>query len=100
MEIGKNENRRVHERRKIVLPGWFKAADDIVHPCIVLDVSLNGAAIMARERGSIGDLVVIFADPLGRLEGRIVRLFEGGFGVALTGNSHAAEAYAREFFVN
>jgi len=45
-------------------------------PCEVLDISLSGAGLRARVRPSIGSPVT-----LGRMKGRVVRFFEGGFAI-------------------
>ena len=70
------EDRR-HER---ILPKHPRTtltlSNGIVHPCRVMDMSLSGAAVAAEVRVAIGSAVV-----LGRMQSRVVRQLEGGFGV-------------------
>ncbi len=44
--------------------------------CEVIDISLSGAGLRARARPSIGSPVT-----LGRMKGRVVRHFDGGFAI-------------------
>ena len=45
-------------------------------PCEVIDISLSGAGLRARVKPSIGSPVT-----LGRMKGRVVRYFDGGFAI-------------------
>lgn len=47
--------------------------------CRILDMSIGGAAIEAPTQGAMRERVVAYVDEIGRIEGRIVRRFAGGF---------------------
>lgn len=47
--------------------------------CRVVDMSVGGAAVEAPAIGDPRERVVAYVDEIGRLEGRIVRRFSGGF---------------------
>src|SRR4051812_31570462 len=70
------EDRR-HER---ILPKnprtTITLSNGIVYPCRVIDMSLSGAAVSAEVQLAIGSSVI-----LGRMQSRVVRQLEGGFGV-------------------
>jgi hypothetical protein len=51
-------------------------ADGSRETCLVLDISVSGAGISANTVPEIGTVVTI-----GEVEARVVRHFEGGFGV-------------------
>jgi hypothetical protein len=80
-----------------MLPGRLLLADRREFACTIVDVSLNGVGLLARERGAIGDTVVVYAGEYGRIEGRVVRHFDGGFAIKLNGVSRAAEALSKRF---
>ena len=53
--------------------------DGKIEPCLIVDLSTSGAAISADTIPEIGTVLA-----LGRLVGRVVRLFEGGFAIRFT----------------
>jgi hypothetical protein len=48
---------------------------------MLLDISENGLALISETRAEEGDEIVVYPIGLGRLEGKVVRTFEGGMGV-------------------
>ena len=70
--------------------------DRIEHRCRAIDVSPAGLALLAPARGDIGQRLVCYLDELGRLEGRIVRLFEDGFAVELSNSAGKREKLAQQ----
>jgi hypothetical protein len=87
-------NKRRHERIKTSLLGRYMLADGREAKCTVVDVSLSGAALAAPERGEIGEIVVLYVDQIGRLEGRIVRHLDGGFALALDVSTRVTQRLA------
>jgi len=65
--------------------------------CTVIDVSSAGLALLAKDSGAAGESVVLYVDGIGRIQGEIVRQFEGGFAVRVVGTSRAADALAQRF---
>ena len=53
------------------------------YPCQVIDMSPGGMAMITPVSGRVGERVVAYLDHLSRVEGRIARLFDGGFAVEL-----------------
>jgi hypothetical protein len=51
-------------------------ADGTIMNCLILDVSVSGAAISAETIPEIGTVLAI-----GTIVGRVIRHFKGGFGV-------------------
>lgn len=76
----RREKRR-HARTKLELLGRYMISGRTEYPLQTIDVSAGGIAVFAPECGDIGQRVVLYIDELGRLEGEIVRHFEGGFAV-------------------
>ncbi len=52
-------------------------------PCQILDMSPGSAAMITPVSGSVGERVIAYVDHLGRLEGKILRLFDGGFAMSV-----------------
>jgi hypothetical protein len=67
------EDRR-HER---ILPKnprtTLTLANGLVHPCKVIDMSLSGAGVTTDVRLEVGNAVM-----LGRMQSRVIRVFDGG----------------------
>lgn len=68
--------RRVIPRNRHSLLTW---PDGKIEACLILDISVSGAAVSAQTLPEIGAALA-----LGRLAGRVVRLFKGGFGIQFT----------------
>ena len=73
-------------------------ADRRDFPCTVMDVSESGLALNGPQQGAVGESVVIYTDQLGRIQGVIVRLFEGGFAVNLNMTGIAARRFADRLY--
>ena len=58
---------------KTRLNGRYLLADGRESRCTLTDVSVGGVAVVAPDKGAIGESVVIYVDHIGRIEGKIVR---------------------------
>ena len=79
------QNRRRHQRLRINLLGRFMLEDRREYPCQTVDMSPGSAALMTPIAGRLGERVVVYIDHVGRIDGEIVRLFEGGFAMSVNG---------------
>ncbi len=77
------EERRRHSRVKVRLPGQFMRENRQEFPCITIDMSLGGVALAADEPVELAERIVAYIDHVGRVEGRVVREFPGGFAIAM-----------------
>jgi hypothetical protein len=77
------EERRRHSRVKVRLPGQFMRENRREFPCVTMDMSPGGVAFSADERVDIAERIVAYLDHVGRVEGRVVREFQGGFAIAM-----------------
>lgn len=82
------EDVRRHVRVSVALTARCMFEDRREATCRVLDMSVGGAAIEAPAQGHARERVVAYVDEIGRIEGRIVRRFSGGF--AITWNATPA----------
>ena len=75
----KPQERRNHQRVRVVVLGRYMLADRREFPCQTINLSPGGVALFAPVKGSLGERVVVYLDQLGRIEGKIVRQLENGF---------------------
>ena len=88
------QNSREHPRIKTKLLGRYWLADGREFRCTILDVALGGIALTGPG-GAFGETEIVYIDQLGRVQGNIVRFFEGGFALKLTATSRATEELAQ-----
>ncbi|HEX2556641.1 MAG TPA: PilZ domain-containing protein [Microvirga sp.] len=77
------EDRRRHRRIAVALLGRYRLATLQEYPCLSVDVSLGGIAVLAPVKGPVGDRVVLHLEQIGTLEGRVVRHTMTGFAAEL-----------------
>jgi hypothetical protein len=91
-----NEERRRHQRVRIDLLGRLMLENRQEYPCRIVNMSPGGAAVIAMTPGQIGERVIAYIDHLGRLEGRIAREIEGGFGMSIGATPRKREKLAAQ----
>ncbi len=52
-------------------------------PCQTTDMSPGSLSVTSAITGKVGERVVVYVDHIGRIEGEIVRVHEGGFAMAI-----------------
>jgi len=77
-------DQRRFQRVSVNLLGRFMLEDRTEYPCQTKDVSPGSAALTTPVAGRIGERAIAYIDHLGRIEGRIVRVFPGGFAMSIT----------------
>ncbi len=81
---GKAVDRRMHQRVRVNLLGRCMLEDHREFTCQVIDMSPGGAALVVPVVGRVGERVVAYIDHIGRIEGRLVRLIDGGFAMSFS----------------
>jgi hypothetical protein len=89
-------DRRRHKRYAVTLLGRFMRATKQEHPCRLNDISVGGAAMMSPAAVEIGEHIIAYFDHLGRLEGSVVRTFDGGFAINILATQHRREKLAAQ----
>ncbi len=79
----KLQERRRHQRVKVVLPGRYMLEDRREYPCQTIDISPGGVAFAGDAQGRIGERVIAYLSQIGRVEGTIARHFEDGFAIQM-----------------
>ena len=89
-------DQRRHSRVRVPSLGRFMLPNGGEFPCQTLDMSPGGAALIAPVLGAVGERVICYLDHFGRLEGRVVRQFQGGFALALSVTAGKREKLAHQ----
>ncbi|HYJ59578.1 MAG TPA: PilZ domain-containing protein [Methyloceanibacter sp.] len=87
-------DRRRHRRVPVDVSGRFMREDKHEYPCQVVNMSAGGMAILAPVACDNGERIVAYLENLGRIEGVVVRSFEGGFAVRIVASLHKRERIA------
>lgn len=91
-----SEEKRRHNRVRLSLLGRFMTADGREYPCQVINMSPGGVAFITPVAGRDGDRIVAYVDHLGRIEGHVVRSFDGGFAMTISATTRKREKLASQ----
>jgi len=78
-------NQRRYPRYPLTLPGRFMRSDKLDYPCRLIDISVESAAMTSPVPLRVGEKLIVYLTHLGGLEGQVVRVFPGGFAMAIEG---------------
>lgn len=87
-------DRRHHNRVKLSLLGRCMFSDRRECPCQLVDISPGGAAFISPFSSEPGDRVIVYVDNIGRLEGEVARVFEGGFAMTIAASPRKRDKLA------
>lgn len=88
--------RRHFQRVPVKLYGRFMLEDRSEHPCQVVDMSPGSAALRATRQGELGEKVIAYIDHIGRIEGVVTRLFDGGYAVSIIASERKRDKLAAQ----
>ena len=91
-----SEDRRRHQRVRVNLLGRYMLADRREFPCQVVNMSPGGMALIAPVAGEPGERVIAYVDHLGRLEGKIARVFQNGFAMTIGATARKRDKLAAQ----
>jgi hypothetical protein len=87
-------NQRRHPRYALSLGGRFMRADKLDHPCRLIDISVESAAMTTPVPLVVGEKLIVYLTRLGGLEGTVVRLFPGSFAMSISGTQRKRDKLA------
>jgi hypothetical protein len=88
------EDRRQYRRVNVRIFGRFMREDKQEFPCRVINMSAGGMAMLAPVACQKDERIVAYLDNFGRIEGTVVRCFEGGFAIEITASAVRREKIA------
>jgi len=91
-----SQDRRRHQRVRVNLLGRYMLADRREFPCQVVNMSPGGIALIAPVVGEPGERVIAYVDHLGRLEGKIARVFQNGFAMTIAATARKRDKLAAQ----
>lgn len=89
-------DRRQFQRVKISLHARFMAEDRSEHNCVVIDMSPATATFATEHPVRDGERIVAYIDHIGRVEGAVLRAFDGGFAADLNTSPRKREKLAAQ----
>jgi len=87
-------DRRKYHRVVVSIFGRFMREDKQEYPCHVINMSAGGMAMLSPVGCDLDERIVAYLDNLGRLEGIVARVFEGGLGVQILASAAKRERIA------
>ena len=84
------------QRVKVSVLGRYMLADRREFPCQVLEMSPGDAMVVAPVPGTIGEKVIAYLDHIGRIEGSITELIDGGFAMEVSASSRKRDKMAAQ----
>jgi hypothetical protein len=91
-----SEEKRRFQRVKVNLLGRFMLPNRREYPCQVVNMSPGGAKIVSPVSGQPGDRIIAYLDHIGRIEGRLVRVFDGGFAMTINATERKRDKLAAQ----
>jgi len=91
-----SEEKRRHQRVDVSLLGRFMLADGHEYPCQAIDMSPGGVALVSSVAPRKGERVIVYLDEIGRVEGIIARVFNGGFAVQIHATARKRDKLANQ----
>jgi hypothetical protein len=85
---------RQFQRVDLTLFGRYMLANRQEYPCQVLNMSPGSAALMTPHLGEVGERVVAYVDHIGRLEGKVLRVFDHGFAMSINATERKRDKLA------
>lgn len=74
---------RRYPRVEISVPGRYMTSDGTEHVCTVRNFSFGGIGFDSDHEVAINDHIISYIENLGRFEGVVARLYEGGFAIRM-----------------
>ena len=84
------------QRVKVSLLGRYMLSDRREFPCQVLEMSPGDAMVIAPVSGLAGEKIIAYLDHLGRIEGDISEVVDGGFCIALSATPRKRDKMAAQ----
>jgi PilZ domain len=89
-----SEEERYFQRVRLSLLGRYMHADRREFPCEIVDMSPGSMAILSSQQGHVGERIVAYVDHIGRVEGTILRQWDGGFAMSVNATERRRDKLA------
>ena len=90
-------DRRRYKRFGVTLLGrYMRALTKEEFTCRLVDISIGGASVLSDANPQIGELVIIYFDEIGGLEGTVSRVVAGGFALQFNASHRRRQKLAAQ----
>jgi hypothetical protein len=87
---------RRYKRFALTLLGRFMLPDNQEYTCRLINISLGGAGIGSDVLPKDGDRILVQFEEIGLLEGKVARVFDGGFSITFTASHRRRQKLAAQ----
>jgi hypothetical protein len=84
------------QRVKVSVLGRYMLSDRREFPCQVLEMSPGDAVVVAPVAGAVDERVIAYLDHVGRVEGEITSVIDGGFRMDITASPRKRDKMAAQ----
>lgn len=84
------------QRVKVSILGRYMLADRREFPCQILEMSPGDAMVIAPVAGMVGEKVVAYIDHIGRVEGSVQAIIDGGFAMDIAASPRKRDKMAAQ----
>lgn len=84
------------QRVRVSILGRYMLVDRREFPCQIIEMSPGDALVIAPVPGRVGEKVIIYLDHLGRVEGTVLELTDGGFRMDIVASPRKREKIAAQ----
>lgn len=88
--------RRNFQRVRVKVYGRYMLEDRSEHSCHVIDMSPGDVAFRTDHPGELGEKVIAYLDHIGRIEGVVTRLLDGGFAMTIMASERKRDKLAAQ----
>lgn len=81
---------------KVSVLGRYMLADRREFPCQIIEMSPGDALVIAPVSGNAGERVIIYLDHIGRVEGIVRELVDGGFRLSMNASARKRDKMAAQ----
>lgn len=81
---------------KVSLLGRYMLEDRREFPCQIIEMSPGDAHVIAPASGSVGEKIIAYLDHIGRIEGTIIELIDGGFHMEVSVSARKRDSIAAQ----
>ncbi len=85
---------RQFQRVSLTLFGRYMLSNRQEYPCQAMNMSPGSAAMVAPHTGAVGERVIAYLDHIGRIEGVVLRTFDGGFAMSINATGRKRDKLA------
>lgn len=91
-----SDDQRRFQRVKVSILGRYMLADRREFPCQVIEMSPGDAVVIAPVIGQQDERIIAYIDHIGRLEGKVYQMIDGGFVMSVNASSRKREQLAAQ----